>query len=58
MAALAFLGMIGKHASTNNLGASGIASLLSSQKDNIAAAMPAGFNLSSVLGNFGDHVTT
>jgi outer membrane protein OmpA-like peptidoglycan-associated protein len=53
MAAPAVLGMIGKHASTNNMGASGIASLLSSQKDNIAAAMPAGLNLGSVLGNFG-----
>jgi OmpA-OmpF porin, OOP family len=52
MAAPAVLGMIGKHASDNNLGAGGIASLLSSQKDNIAAAMPAGLNLSSVLGNF------
>ena len=53
MAAPAVLGMIGKHASDNNMSAGGIASLLSSQKDNIAAAMPAGLNLSSVLGNFG-----
>jgi outer membrane protein OmpA-like peptidoglycan-associated protein len=58
MAAPAVLGMIGKHANTNNLGASGIASLLSSQKDNIAAAMPAGLNLSSVLGGFGGNATT
>ncbi|MBK9487001.1 MAG: DUF937 domain-containing protein [Chitinophagaceae bacterium] len=57
MAAPAVLGMIGKHASNSNLGASGIASLLNSQKDNIAAAMPAGLNLSSVLGNFGGNVT-
>lgn len=58
MAAPAVLGMIGKHASENNLGASGISSLLSSQKDNIAAAMPAGLNLSSVLGNFGGNVSS
>jgi OmpA-OmpF porin, OOP family len=57
MAAPAVLGMIGKHASDNNMGAGGIASLLSSQKDNIAAAMPAGLNLSSVLGNFGGDVS-
>jgi OmpA-OmpF porin, OOP family len=57
MAAPAVLGMIGKHASDNNMGAGGIASLLSSQKDNIAAAMPAGLNLNSVLGNFGSNVS-
>ena len=50
MAVPAVLGLIGKHSTG---GASGIASLLSSQKDNIAAAMPAGLNLSSVLGNIG-----
>jgi outer membrane protein OmpA-like peptidoglycan-associated protein len=49
MAVPAVLGLLGKH--SNNGGASGIASLLSSQKDNIAAAMPSGLNLSSVLGN-------
>jgi outer membrane protein OmpA-like peptidoglycan-associated protein len=42
------LGLLGKHSGGN--GASGIASLLSGQKDNIAAAMPAGLNLSSILG--------
>ncbi len=47
MALPAVLGLIGKHSSG---GASGIASLLSSQKDNIAAAVPSGLNLSSVLG--------
>jgi OmpA-OmpF porin, OOP family len=57
MAAPAVLGIIGKHASDNNMSAGGIASLLSSQKDNIAAAMPAGLNLSSVLGNFGGNVS-
>lgn len=51
MALPALLGLIGKNSSG---GASGIASLLSSQKDNIAAAVPSGLNLSSVLGNWGN----
>lgn len=55
MAVPAVLGLLGKHSSGN--GASGIASLLNSQKDNIAAAVPAGLNLSSVAGNFGGKVT-
>jgi outer membrane protein OmpA-like peptidoglycan-associated protein len=55
MALPAVLGLIGKH--TSGGGASGIASLLSSQKDNIAAAMPAGLNLSSVLGGAGHSVS-
>lgn len=54
MAVPAVLGLIGKHSTG---GASGIASLLSSQKDNIAAAMPSGLNLSSVLGNIGGNVS-
>jgi outer membrane protein OmpA-like peptidoglycan-associated protein len=55
MALPAVLGLIGKH--TSGGGASGIASLLSSQKDNIAAAMPAGLNLSSILGGAGPSVS-
>lgn len=55
MAVPAVLGLIGKHSAGS--GASGIASLLSSQKDNIAAAVPAGLNLSSVLGNIGGKVS-
>ncbi len=54
MALPAVLGLIGKHSSG---GASGIASLLSGQKDNIAAAMPSGLNLSSVFGNIGGSVS-
>lgn len=54
MALPALLGLLGKHSSG---GASGIASLLSSQKDNIAAAVPSGLNLGSVLGNFGGHAS-
>jgi OOP family OmpA-OmpF porin len=55
MAVPAVLGLLGKH--TSGSGASGIAALLSSQKDNIAAAVPAGLNLGSVLGNFGGRVS-
>ncbi len=50
MALPAVLGLIGKNAGG---GASGIASFLSGQKSNIAAAVPSGLNLSSVLGNWG-----
>ncbi len=53
MAAPAIMGLLGKHASGSGMGASGIASFLSSQKDSVAAAMPSGLNLSSVLGGFG-----
>lgn len=54
MAIPAVLGLLGKHSSG---GASGVASLLSSQKDNIASAVPAGLNLSSVLGNWAGATT-
>ncbi len=54
MAIPAILGLLGKHSSG---GASGVASLLSSQKDNIAAAVPAGLNLNSVLGNWAGATT-
>ena len=53
MAAPALMGLIGKHASENNLNAGSITSLLNSQKANINAAIPSGLNLSSVLDNFG-----
>lgn len=57
MAAPAALGFLGKHAADNNLNASGLASMLSSQKDNIMKAMPAGLNLSSLgLGDIGGKV--
>lgn len=55
MAVPAVLGLLGKHSSGS--GASDIVSLLSSQKDNIAAAIPAGLNLSSISGNFAGKVT-
>lgn len=50
MAAPAALGAIGKHASDNNLNASGLLSMLSSQKDKILAAIPAGLGLASAMG--------
>ena len=53
MAAPAILGMLGKHAKSNNLDAGGLASMLSSQKANIANALPAGLNLSSLFSGFG-----
>ena len=52
MALPMILGLLGKH--NTGGGASGIASLLSGQKDNIAAAMPSGLNLSSILGGAGN----
>lgn len=57
MAVPAVLGVIGKHLTG---GASGVAGLLNSQKDNIAAAMPAGLNSSTVPGGWSaeTHVNT
>jgi hypothetical protein len=47
----AIMGILGKHAEQNNLSASGLAGFLSSQKDHILHAMPAG--LSSIGGLLG-----
>lgn len=44
----AIMGILGKHAEQNNLSASGLAGFLSSEKDHITNALPAG--LSSVIG--------
>ena len=52
LAAPAILAMLGKHASSNNLGSDGLANMLSSQKVNIANAVPAGLNLGSIFGGF------
>lgn len=46
----AALGTLGKYAEENNLGASGIASFLATQKDSILSAIPSGFNLAGVMG--------
>jgi outer membrane protein OmpA-like peptidoglycan-associated protein len=51
MSAPAALGILGKHAADNNLNASGLTSLLSSQKDSIMKALPAGLgSLGGLLG--------
>ncbi len=52
LAGPAILGMLGKHAKTNNLNADGLASVLKSQKGNIASAMPAGLNLSNLFSDY------
>ncbi|MFT3948865.1 MAG: OmpA family protein [Agriterribacter sp.] len=46
----AALGVLGKHASENNLSTSGLASFLSSQKDSILSAIPTGLNIAGALG--------
>lgn len=51
MAAPAVLSSVGKHATENNLGASGLMDMLSSQKSNILNALPGG--LSSIGGMLG-----
>lgn len=51
MALPPILGILGKHAEQNNLSASGLAGFLSSQKDHIMQAMPAG--LTSMAGMLG-----
>ena len=49
MAAPILLGILGKQVAADGLGASGLTNMLGSQKDSVAAAMPAG--LGSLLGN-------
>ncbi len=47
----AIMGILGKHADENNLTASGLSGLLSSQKDHIMQAMPSGLSsIGSLLG--------
>jgi OmpA-OmpF porin, OOP family len=53
IAAPAILGMLGKHASNNNLNSDGLATMLSSQKSNIANALPAGLSLGTIFGGLG-----
>lgn len=52
MAAPLILGLLGRHATSNNLDANGLSTFLNSQKNNIANAIPAGLNLDSFLGSF------
>ncbi|MDB5201916.1 MAG: hypothetical protein JWQ27_1325 [Ferruginibacter sp.] len=49
MAAPLILSFLGKHTGSNQLNPNGLASLLSSQKQHIADATPAGFNLASLF---------
>ncbi len=51
MGSPAIMGLLGRHAEQNNLSASGLAGFLSSQKDHILHAMPAG--LTSLAGMLG-----
>jgi OOP family OmpA-OmpF porin len=51
MALPPMMGILGKHAEQNNLSASGLAGFLSSQKDHIMQALPAGLtSMAGVLG--------
>lgn len=50
LAVPAILGFLGKHMGANNLGASGLASLLGGQKSFISSALPAGLSLGSLFG--------
>jgi outer membrane protein OmpA-like peptidoglycan-associated protein len=50
VAAPATLGTLGKQVTQNNLNASGLSSLLASQKDSILNALPSGLNLAGALG--------
>lgn len=52
----AALGSVGKYATENNMGASGISSLLKDQKGIVSALLPAGLSLAS-LGLGGSHST-
>lgn len=49
-AAPAALGALGKQVTQNNLGISGLTSLLADQKDSILKAVPSGLNLAGALG--------
>ncbi len=50
IAGSAIMGLVGKYMKGNNVNASGLSSLFASQKEHIAAAMPVGLNISSLLG--------
>ncbi|SEF52451.1 OmpA family protein [Halpernia humi] len=54
MVTAAAVGSIGKYATENNLGTSGLSSLLSHQKDGLSSLLPAGLSLASLgLGHLG-----
>lgn len=54
LAVPAVLGLIGKQAKTGDLNTSGLSTLLSSQKSNLLAAIPAGLGLGSLFDGFGE----
>jgi OOP family OmpA-OmpF porin len=54
LAVPAVLGLIGKQVKTEGLNTNGLSSLLSSQKSNLLAAIPAGLGLGSLFDGFGD----
>lgn len=54
LAVPAILGFLGKHMGANNLGASGLASLLGGQKSFISSALPAGLSLGNLFGSSAD----
>ena len=45
------LGFIGKHVTSNNLSADGLLGFLNSQKQQVMSAMPAGLNMSAIIGD-------
>ncbi len=50
LAVPAIMSLIGKHASSSNLNAGGLASFLGGQKSAVESALPVGFSLSSLFG--------
>ncbi|MBA3648193.1 MAG: DUF937 domain-containing protein [Chitinophagales bacterium] len=44
------IGLLGRHATTNNLSSGSLSSLLTEHKEKVAAAMPAGFSIPALLG--------
>lgn len=56
MAAPMLLGLLGKHASTDNVNSMGLASLLTSQKRDILKALPDGLNLGNVFSGLSNDI--
>ncbi len=49
------LGFLGRHATTNNLSAGGLSSLLTDHKDVVTSALPSGFSVPGLFGSSGAH---
>ncbi len=60
LAVPSILGILGRHAEQNNLSSSGLAGFLSSQKEHILNAVPAGLSLGSLpgLGSLGSAISS